>query len=128
MKYFFITILFLTFSCQKKEKNSFEDFSEFNRKFHSDSIFQMERIKFPIDGELTTRNGKEKWSKENWKILKKQFGAEVLSGFDHNTELKDNIATEKISLPDGSLSYETKFEIKDKKWFLVYFNKVNLPK
>lgn len=128
MKYLFITILLLTIGCQKKENTYFEDFSEFNKKFHSDSIFQMERIKFPINGELITRNGIEKWNKANWKILKKPFGAEVLSGLDHETSLEDDSAVEKISLPDGSLSYETKFEIKDNKWFLVYFNKVNLPK
>ena len=74
-----ISSLFL-YSCDKREinrisesnkrKNIIEDFDRFYDKFHKDSIFQISRIKFPLDGAKFDSGEEMKWSINNWTMLK----------------------------------------------------------
>jgi hypothetical protein len=53
-----------TISNTNKEKITIEDFDKFYDKFHKDSIFQMSRIIFPLDGIKVEYDGEKKWSKK----------------------------------------------------------------
>ena len=83
MRYTFLFLLLTSlFACKQEtanttntdtEANSFE---VFYNKFHSDSLYQMDHIVFPLPGlpaevdSLTLAEGNYKWAKEDWRIHK----------------------------------------------------------
>ena len=89
-----ITALLVTFSCKtteegtrkftssesvkpdKKESRPFskpENFDKFYNRFHTDSTFQMSRIKFPLQGKIIQGDQETKWSRDNWIMMKPGF-------------------------------------------------------
>jgi hypothetical protein len=111
----------------KEEKIVSENFEEFNNKFHSDSDFQLSRIKFPLKGELTTSDGISIWTKKNWsfitvRVSEKQKDKE----FKYNLKKSDSIVIEKYWIENTGFSIERKFELIDNNWFLVYYNELNV--
>jgi hypothetical protein len=85
IKNIFITAVLSLFSCGSKStdsngayksadsltvsrSNDLEDFDEFFKKFTTDSLFQIERIRFPLRLRMTTEDGErvEEISKEDW--------------------------------------------------------------
>lgn len=46
-----------------------ENFEEFNKKFHSDSIFQISRVDFPIEGKHVAGFEQYNWNRKNWEFL-----------------------------------------------------------
>ena len=61
--------LFFSLSCETKSSREFEDFNIFYHKFNSDSLFQMERIAFPLPGirteEMSVLDSIYSWKKED---------------------------------------------------------------
>ncbi|NJO68122.1 MAG: DUF4348 domain-containing protein [Bacteroidetes bacterium] len=47
-----------------------ENFDQFYKRFHTDSIFQMSRIQFPLKGQKINFQGTFSWKKENWMMIK----------------------------------------------------------
>jgi hypothetical protein len=111
----------------EEEKIVSENFEEFNNKFHSDSDFQLSRIKFPLKGKLTTSDGISDWTKKNWsfitvKVSEKQKDKE----FKYSLKKSDSLVIEKYWMEDTGFSIERKFELIDNNWFLVYYNELNV--
>lgn len=111
----------------KEEKTDSENFEEFNNKFHTDSDFQLSRIKFPLKGELTTSDGISNWTKKNWsfitvKVSEKQKDKE----FKYSLRKSESLVIEKYWIEDTGFSIERKFELIDNNWFLVYYNELNV--
>lgn len=50
--------------------SSNENFEKFNSRFHTDSLFQLSRINFPIDGQFADGENMYKWSQKNWSLMK----------------------------------------------------------
>lgn len=120
-----LSSFFILISCTSSKKTG-EDFSKFNLKFHTDSIFQMERIKFPLKGKFIIKNDNENWSIENWKMLRKPVGELLFAQFEQKSRIEDSIVIEEISYKKiGFYSY-VEFKLINKKWYLVMMNKTDL--
>jgi Domain of unknown function (DUF4348) len=86
-----------------------ENFDDFFNKFKSDSIFQMERVKFPlqlvtwdIDDKLTT----EKINREDWRHLrfeyKDEFGTREIDAYTQETKIyADSVKIELRGVDNG---------------------------
>lgn len=124
----FISIAILLTSCNNLTTDEDEKFADFNLKFHSDSLFQMSRIKFPIgEKKIDGWETREAWSTKNWEMLKSPVsGKNQLKEYQHNTIFSDTLVTEKYWIENSGFSTEVRFRKVDGKWFLIYFNDVNL--
>lgn len=112
---------------------SIEPYIVFLNKFYSDSIFQKERIEFPLKGERVGYFDTTKvyvpgmdhgytWQKSNWQCL--------IKGRD--TGLVDTIYFIKDTLVSGSFirysdfGMSSKFCVRNGKWYLVFHSEINL--
>ncbi|WP_291090215.1 hypothetical protein [Flavobacterium sp. BFFFF1] len=119
MKYLILIAILFVYSRKGVNKSS-ENFSAFNSRFHSDSIFQMQRIKFPIEGELKTKVKLEKWSASNWKLLKKAVGKPLFAQFKQDVTASDSLVIEKISYQEIGFESEIRFKLINGKWYLIF--------
>jgi len=121
-----------------------EDFDLFTKHFYSDSIFQMSRIEFPLKGlynepvESTMSNPIGDtilyvWERKNWTIVKTSFinnkdtSIQDSYGTKHIRRIKKN-STEVIDsvyIEDSGFITVRKFKLKDKKWYLTYYEIYN---
>jgi hypothetical protein len=131
---FIFFIVFTTFSiftnCEKN--NSFksksvihqndvvEDFDIFYEKFHNDSLFQMSRIKFPLKGVKVDSDGKLEWSKSNWATLKTKIFDIDTTQYKIEYKKTKHSFYQKFWIENSGFWSEYKFDVIDKKWFLVY--------
>ena len=132
--YFFIISLFLV-SCNNKNQKNIkslkndviypENFNEFYLKFHSDSIFQMKRIKFPLKGyniddtySPEDENITFFWEKDKW-----VFHNRPIKNDSINIELKNKkgIVEEVLSIPNSGVEIIREFKLIDNKWYLVFY-------
>lgn len=115
-------------SCSKKVAISKidEPFDAFYDQFHSDAEFQLSRVQFPLEGELVSIDGGEPWTKEDWEPHLQKVTE--ISDPDYDTELvkKDNEVIDKVWLRDSGFSIERRFQKIKGKWYLVYYQTVNL--
>jgi|ERR1035437_13064 hypothetical protein len=121
-------IILLTFiSCsrfqtqEKKNisKSSMEDFDSFYDKFHNDSLFQISRLKFPLEGGPDRGDINEEWTKENWHILKTKIYDVDTTKYKVFYEKREKSFTEKVWIEDSGFSFEYHFGLINNKWFLV---------
>ncbi len=127
MKMFKILFLILFFfSCNHKSIVE-ENFAEFDRRFHSDSLFQMSRITFPLKGKMVDGFDKKDWSAKNWSMMK-SLVTENTNGknYKKQTHFSDTLVTEKIWIENSGFSFERHFKKVNGKWFLVYCEDRNL--
>lgn len=107
------------------------DFLVFYTQFHSDSMYQMSHIDFPLDGvpeyadSLTLAEGNFKWQKEDWKMhrnleLRKENFHENL--YQHS----DGLILEFIPTGDKKLWIERRFLKSGGDWRLIYYSGLNL--
>ncbi|POY38078.1 hypothetical protein C3L50_12445 [Flavobacterium alvei] len=107
--------------------NHSENFEDFNRKFHSDSIFQLSRINFPIEGKLIEGFEKQNWTSKNWELMKIPVSEKsLLPKYKHSVRKTDEVVVEKFWIDNSDFLVERKFKEIDGKWFLIYYNDVNL--
>lgn len=102
-----------------------EDFQSFRQLYYTDSLFQLQRTEFPLNGR--DPNGEQErfyWELDNWRQLK-------LS--DDNPQIKrlpllnlDGLMVEQIVLQDRFL-IETKFSLINGKWYLTDYSGVQTP-
>lgn len=136
MKNIIFIVIILTFSCREtlkteqedkgQELNESENFYNFYKNFHQDSLFQMSRISFPLPGintdEMTVEDTTYYWHQHKW-IMHHEVNE---SQFKIERDVSDILVTEKILTEDPGFFIERKFESIDGKWFLTYYASVNL--
>ena len=104
-----------------------ENFEEFNKLFHTDSVFQLSRVNFPIEGKLIDGFDRQSWTTKNWELMKIPVSEKAsLSDYRHLVKKNDKIVIEKFWIDNSGIIIERRFRIVDGKWFLVYYNDVNL--
>ena len=103
-----------------------EPFDSFYDQFHSDIYFQLSRVQFPLGGELVSIDGGEPWTKEDWEPHLQKVTD--ISDPEYDTEIirKDEEVIDKVWLRDSGFSIERRFEKIKGKWYLVYYQTVNL--
>jgi hypothetical protein len=98
------------------------DFKQFYNKFISDSIYQMNHIKFPLRGLLGECENSKLWKQSEWITIKWNFIVDFKNPLDSNI----------VSINDSKLYYENYrkeigtfaemgFEKINGEWFLVYY-------
>ncbi|MBI9069056.1 MAG: DUF4348 domain-containing protein [Salinivirgaceae bacterium] len=107
----------------KVEKTaSYEDFESFYMKFHKDSLFQISRIKFPLQGyDIDTSENASKWSKQNWVMHKAQISSVDTSKYKIEVQTNKEIRKERIFIEGGGFSTERVFKRINGKWYLTLF-------
>ena len=138
MRNYFVVliIIFFAISCNSKKlqknkidskKDTVESFQSFNIRFHKDSFFQVSRIAFPIGGKYVDGINNHGWTKQNWKQLKSPVGAPVdTTQYKYRLVKTDSSVVEKFWIDQSGFNIERRFRLKKDKWFLTYFNDVNL--
>lgn len=129
-----ITISSLLASCSifKPGSNSnskSEDFDRFYKQFHTDSVFQMTRITFPLEGLPSFADESQftselfYWEESDWDIHK-------LINYDEFPQLsqkivkENSLVKESVNMGNG-FALERHFSLIDDKWFLVYYIGMN---
>jgi hypothetical protein len=131
---FFLTFILFFTSCNRsrntveilQEKIIVENFDFFYNKFHSDSLFQMGRIKFPLKGQNVDGLEKTNWTKENWNMLRTKIYDIDTTQFKINFKKTKTSFFEKCVIKESGFSSEFGFKLIGKKWYLVYALDKNL--
>jgi hypothetical protein len=115
-------------SVKKLEKSEpAENFDEFNKKFHSDSVFQVSRVDFPIEGKHVSGFEQYDWNRKNWQFQAVPVAEKTEIGeYQHSLVQRDTLITERFWIPDSGFEVERQFKLIGNKWFLIYYNDINL--
>jgi len=97
-----------------------EQFEVFYKRFHQDSIFQMQRIQQPLGGYKIEGQQMRTWQEVKWVTHKKGKGEIDESIYEINSEKQEGKIREKITIPNSTFLMERNFERINGKWFLVY--------
>ncbi len=131
-------LLFGLISCKSdaKESNQEEErevfvpdktFAPFYARFHSDSVYQMAHINFPLQGmperidstSLATKSFF--WDKDSW-VIQHDFD-EKETGFTKNINaVSPTMVEEKIVDETGQFGIVRRFVKIDGEWYLIYFS------
>lgn len=104
-----------------------EEFIKFYDKFHTDSLYQIKHIIFPLEGHIYNEdNEKEKisWTLENWK-LHKAFD-DMGGTFTRSYSEFGGIISEKILDDRNISSMERRFSKIQNEWHLIYYDPIHL--
>jgi hypothetical protein len=97
-----------------------ENFDKFYERFHKDSLFQINRVKFPLQGKQVNADGTNSWKREKWTMIKAKASEINTSEYNVKTTKTDNTYFEGIYCKNCGFSFEMKFQLIDHKWYLVY--------
>lgn len=109
-----------------------KDFSDFYIAFHSDSVYQMDHILFPLSGRpaVDSSNFSDdefKWEQENWKI----HNFDHFNPDEYNVTRKvtdSTLVTEVISDKTSGFGIKRRFARFSGKWYLIYYDAMNPAK
>lgn len=118
--------MLLFFSCKTKSTEE-EKFADFDKRFHSDSLFQISRIVFPLKGGIIDGFDRKSWLKKDWQMIKiPVIKTTVGSDYKLQTSFNDTLVTEKVWIESSGFSFERHFKNIEGKWFLIFCKDVNL--
>ena len=126
----FLIPVALFFQCKPAEKSSPElnlpaDFETFFERFHSDSLYQIQHITFPLKGQRKTRGGEldmmlpVTWQQEDW-VMHKPFNDHG-GTFTRTYYPVGPVIIEKIQDQNQFFSMERRFVKIDGEWYLIYY-------
>jgi len=97
-----------------------ENFDQFYRKFHYDSLFQISRVKFPLEGyHMDSLEQKKEWHKENWLMHRNSVQTIDTTIFKVDIKKLDNQYQEKVIIEGGGFALEREFKRINGVWYLV---------
>jgi hypothetical protein len=104
-----------------------DDFHVFYDKYHTDSLFQLNRTMFPLKGLAkaidSTKIAQEViWQKDQW-IMHKPFDSQN-GTFERTFTNIGGIVTEKISANEGLFSLEKRYAKLGGDWYLIYYQEL----
>lgn len=103
-----------------------ENYDEFYADFHRDSIFQMSRIEFPIQGEYTDEEGVSiAWNSHNWIMHRSPIQSVDTSIYKVEVVNTNNSSDEIIWIEGSGFKTERKFKRIQGIWYLTYYNDDN---
>jgi len=104
-------------------------FRKFYENFHRDSVFQLNHIRFPLEGipEKETEGMDVSgfyWKKENWK-MHRPFNAMDGSFIRDFQPLGEDMVIEKIRHAEASYGMQRRFSRDGDDWYLIYYAAMN---
>jgi len=108
-------------------------FLVFYDRFHSDSVFQMEHIVFPLEGipprpEDGIIPDDFRWQKDDW-IIHKLFDSMDGTYVQYIKEVGPGLVVDQIKDAAGTYGMQRRFAKMGDDWFLIYYAAMNvLPK
>jgi len=99
-------------------------FHDFYDSFHSDSLFQLSHIVFPLQGQMTRRDSMEtisidkEYLEESWK-LHKPFNSDA--GYNRNFTVMGDLVIERMVDNMGLYTVERRWGKVDSTWSLIYY-------
>jgi hypothetical protein len=128
-KAFITFILIVMCFCNQKSNVLVEDFDDFYRKFNTDSLFQLSRVKFPLPGlnteEMSVLDSIYFWEMEDWKYV--GLSKIDTSHFSHIIENHRGLVREEVKSKSFlGLVFRRKFEQIDGIWYLTSQEDINL--
>jgi hypothetical protein len=123
-------MLIFVLACHPVKKGnrigSGEDFDSFYVRFHTDSLFQIERVKFPLEGAIYDNDKEKKWSKKDWQQIKYTVYEVDTGQFKVEFNKTDSLVSERIYIPNSGFDFQCRYRLIKGKWFLVYCLDQNL--
>ncbi len=122
----FISFLSSLIGCKSKSNRQIDSklpnsFSTFYERFHTDSVYQMNHIAFPLSGtpgSLDTVDSENfHWEQSDWQLHRP---IEIQEFKKHYTILDTTSITEYIYHP-GGYGLERRFAQMSGEWFLIYY-------
>ena len=105
-------------------------FEAFFNRFHQDSVFQMSRIDFPLEGipsnadSLQLADNSFRWSAQNW-VLHRPFNSHDGQFERKFVPLGDDLVVEQIKVTDGQFGMMRRFAREAEGWRLIYYAGMN---
>lgn len=101
-----------------------QEFKNFYADFHSDSLYQIEHIQFPLQGvssNPTDHHAGFRWERADWRMH--QLFDEATTGFSSQfTWLGDDFVIERIDHRNGQYGMERRFSrLSGDRWYLIYY-------
>ena len=103
-----------------------ENFDRFYDRFHADSSFQVSRISFPLRGYSADSDTVTQWTPENWPMMKTRIYDVDTTIYKVSFKRSPGVFEQKVWLEHSGFSSESRFELKGRKWYLVYVLDLNL--
>ena len=107
-----------------------EPFEEFYQRFHEDSLFQMSRITFPLEGlpaaadSSVRASGTFRWQANEW-VLHRPFDLNNPNFTHELAPLSDDLVLERFSTLEGRMSIVRRFARLSDGWHLIYYSELN---
>ncbi len=114
---------------QQEEDSLPADFMNFYMRFHTDSLYQMAHITFPVEGYLpnvavdSVAPQAHQWQREEWRMhrpINNDSG-----DFRQEYETLNNMVVEYIINDDEKMAMERRFTKLGKDWYLIYYMGMN---
>ena len=106
------------------------DFQVFYELFHRDSSYQMEHIRFPLEGlpdyadSMTIASGHYTWDAKDWVMHQRQLADDP--EFQREVSMfGDFVVRERYVHKERPLMTERRFEKDQGEWFLIYYAGLN---
>lgn len=98
-----------------------QSFKTFYERFIQDSLFQIERVRFPLKGQYESFDGERKWSKNKWSFMNWDFRENMYDGDDSTSIIQDSCKFfYGAYCRECGFSFEMEFQKLNDKWFLTY--------
>lgn len=104
---------------ESNELKSVENFDQFYDRFHSDSSFQITRMKIPLKGTRFDGEKEIKWSKDTLPFLSIRIYDVDTTEYKVSFKKTETEFIEKVWLEYSGFWCEYKFELIDNKWYLA---------
>jgi hypothetical protein len=123
-----LLVVVLVLSCSKKLSigRIAEDYDTFYNQFHADKTFQLDRVKFPLNGSYEDATGTLVWNQSNWIFQQEKMSEITLPNYDVQVTKTEDQVVETIKLRGSGYESERRFQLIDGKWYLVYYDTTNL--
>ena len=109
-----------------KKKAKAEDFDKFYDRFHTDSAFQLSRVKFPLKGGEVGLDKTTPYTRQNWQMMRTRIYDVDKSQYKVEYTKTETTFKQRVWVEGSGFSTECRFELIDGLWFLVYVKDENL--
>lgn len=97
-----------------------EEFSVFYDRFHTDSAFQMSRIRDPFLGMKVKEGNEILWNSKNWELMKTRIQDFDPRIFKTKTKKKKKYFEQEVWRENPNYYAAHRFELHGNKWYLVF--------